>query len=154
MVLSQRIFAATDPHQRDHLLDELLTQGPIAARQPFFNLLADPSTASAASAAVCRHAAQWTETLFAALSEPRIAVRISAANALAQIDGPVITGRLIAMADAGMDRREAVTALVQIQSTDARRFVASAMQSPDLSGLVRSAIAQSSANQIQTGVIQ
>jgi hypothetical protein len=154
LLLSQRIFATSDSHQRDRLLDDLLAQGPMLARQSLFNLLADQSTALAATAAVCRHPTGWIETLFAALNEPRIPVRTAAANALAQIDGPVVTSRLIIMADAGLDRREAVTALVQIHSNDARRFVALAMQSPDLSGLVRSAIAQSLANQIQTGVIQ
>jgi hypothetical protein len=153
-LLAQQIVSTTDAHQRDRLLDDLVAQGPDGARAAFFNLLADQSTAAAATAAICRHPIGWTDALFAALGEPRIAVRLGAANALAEIDGPVITNRLIKMADTGVNRPEAVTALVQIQSTDARRFVAAAMRSPDLSGYVRSAIAQNSANQFQTGVLQ
>jgi hypothetical protein len=153
-LLAQQIVSTTDVHQRDRLLDDLVAEGPDGARAAFFNLLADQSTAAAATAAVCRHPIDWTDTLFAALGEPRISVRLGAANALAEIDGPVITNRLIKMADAGVNRPEAVTALVQIQSTDARQFVAAAMRSLDLSGYVRSAIAQNSANQFQTGVLQ
>jgi hypothetical protein len=153
-LLFQQIVAVKDSQQRDHLLDDLVTQGPTRARDTLFNLLADQSTAAAATTALSRHPAGWTEILFAALNEPRVSVRLHAAAALAQIDGPVITTRLITMADTNISRREAVTALVQINSTQARQFVAVAKRSPDLSGLVRSVIAQNLSNQSQAGVLQ
>ncbi len=142
------------PAQRDRALAELLALGPARAGKPFLNLLADDSTAVSTTAAVCRNPTAWIDTLFAALNDPHISVRTSAAAALAQIDGPAITSRLIVMADNNEQPREAVAALVQIHSPSARQFVAAAMQSPSLACFVRSAMAQDSSTPIQTGVLQ
>jgi hypothetical protein len=146
--------AAADPKDRDHALDELSALGPARAGNAMFNLFADPSTSQAATAAVCKNAPAWTDALFAALGDARTAVRQSAANALAQIDGPVVTARLTNMAQAGVHRREAVAALVQIHSPQARQFIAAAAEAPGLSAIVRSALVQYQEVHSQTGVVQ
>ena len=137
-----RAASATDRKQRDQALDQLSSMGPARAGNAMMNLFADPSTAPAATAAVCKNATAWTDALFAALGDARTAVRQAAANALAQIDGPVVTARLASMAEAGVHRREAVAALVQIHSPQAKQFIAAAANSPGMGAIVRSALIQ------------
>jgi hypothetical protein len=127
---------------RDRALDQLVAIRPARAAQPVLDLLARPETSPAMIAALARHPAGWSDVLFAALNDRRVPVRSAAAITLARIDGPVNTARLIAMANADVNRREAIAALVRIESPDARLFVRFAKQSPQLSGIVRSALAQ------------
>jgi len=149
-----RSATAADPKERNQALDELSALGPARAGNAMFNLFADPSTSEAATAAVCKNATAWTDALFAALGDARTAVRQAAANALSQIDGPAITARLAKMAEAGLHRREAVAALVQIHLPQARQFIAAAADSPGLSAIVRSALVQYQDVHSQTGVVQ
>ena len=114
---------------------------PVAAAA-LADLLADPTTEAAAARAAARRAAVWTDALFDDLGDRRVAVRRAAARALATIDGPAVTGRLIGLARRGVCRPEAVAALVRIRSPQARGFVAAAVGSPQLSAVTRSELAQ------------
>jgi HEAT repeat protein len=140
--------------QRDRAMDQLVALGPGRAGQILLDLLANDQTAASATEAIYRNPAPWIESLFAALGDPRMAVRWSSANALARIDGPAVTARLANLADADVHRREAVAALVRIHTPQSQQFIASAMHSRELSSIVRSAIAQSQGLGSQTGAIQ
>jgi hypothetical protein len=134
-------FRAAGPAARLRLVERSVGADP-AAVAALADLLADPAQEPAAARAVAARPTVWADALFADLSDHRVVVRAAAARALALIDGPVVTGRLIDMARRGVCRPEAVAALVRIHTPQARRFVAVAVGSPSLAAVTRSALAQ------------
>ncbi len=129
------------PTDRLRLVEESTGADPAAAAA-LGDLLADPATEPAAARAAVRRPAAWTDALFDALGDRRVAVRRGAARTLAGIGGPGVTDRLIGLARRGVHRPEAVAALVRMRSPRARRFVAAAVASPPLAAVTRSALAQ------------
>jgi hypothetical protein len=118
----------------------LLRSADEASTQRYLDMVHDPSTRTAALAALPRVSNPPTARMLAALNAPRVEHRIAAALVLGRIDGPVLTRRLINMVAADQNRREAFIALASSRGSDARAFVRQAAQSSELSGLARSTL--------------
>jgi hypothetical protein len=153
IILADRAILSNDPQEQGRLIGELVAQGPSRCGPALLNVLGTQASESA-DAQIGSHSEIWTDCLFAALGDARIAVRQSAIRILAEIDGPQNTARLEAMVNRNIHRREAIDALVQIRSTDAKDFLAAAARSPDFGAIVLSAMLQNSSSLSLKGTIQ
>jgi len=129
----------------------LLKQGDDGSTQRYLEQVADPATRHDALSALMMVNPPPTERMIAALSGPRADLRVAAALALGQIDGPVLTRRLIDMVAADQSRREAFIALASSRGAAARAFVRQATESENLAGLARSTLAM---NEVQRNEVQ
>jgi hypothetical protein len=153
MLLANRAIVISDPKQQRNLVDQLIAEDPDQAAPALLNVLAS-NAAPTAIQALHEKPTGWTDLLFKALGDPRLSVRQSAARALAQIDGPQTTARLESMVRSDTHRPEALTALIQIQSTDAQTFINNAEQNIKLRSFVRAAYVQTGLPQPNIGVVQ
>jgi hypothetical protein len=153
IILADRAILSNDPQEQRRLIGELVAGGPARCGPAMLNVLGTRAGESA-DTDLRSNSAVWTDCLFASLDDGRIAVRQSAVRILAEIDGPQTTARLEGMVNHNIHRREAIAALVQIRSTDAKDFLAAAARSPDFGGIVLSAMLQHSSSPSFQGTIQ
>jgi len=77
------------------------------------------------------------DELFAAMSGPKVSVRLSAARTLGEMNDPAVSRRLAQMALENVSRREAVVALLASSDFVARNFLAYAERDAALAATVR-----------------
>jgi hypothetical protein len=124
--------------RRQVLLVQLLTDGSSDAVRVFLDSVAQGATRTVSLAALDGTNDPPIERLIAALRDPLIDRRIAAARALGYMDGPVLTARLIEMAEHNVSRREAMIALACSRGEAAQRYLQRAAQSGPMIGLARS----------------
>ena len=132
---------ASDVGQRRDALAELLESGE-SALPLYLAFVVDDTTRADALAAAHLAKSVSIDGLFAQLRSRRADLAVAAANVLGEIDGPVVTQRLIELIAADRNRREAFLALASSRGTEAQNFLKQAVGSAELSSWARSAIAQ------------
>lgn len=110
--------------------------------EAYLELVADRTTRDEALAALHQTKKVRVDALFAHLQSPRADLRVAAAEALGELNGPVITRRLITMIRADQNKREAYLALASSRGREAQEFVKQAAESDALANWAQSAIRQ------------
>jgi hypothetical protein len=131
----------TDAAERQRILAQLLDCGS-SALPVYLEFVADRATKADALTAARFAQRPPMDALFAQLQSPRADLRVAAANVLGEIDGPIVTQKLIELITADRNRREAFLALASSRGTEAQNFLRAATESAELSSWARSAIAQ------------
>lgn len=116
----------------------MLREGSAASVREYLQLVGSAETRHAALNALDGVAQPPVEAIFGELSNPRIAIRIAAARALARINGPETVAILVNRVGRDVDRREALAALLCTEAEDAQAFIAEARASRHLAPMVRS----------------
>lgn len=137
--LARLALEAEDGAVQGEMLAQLLQRPAGSAAPLVLGLMQDPRTAEALTGALRAVAADaaLADALFRHLRAPRAHDRLAAARALAAINGPETTRRLIALAHADVTRREALYALLRCGGTEAAAFLAEAEHDPTLSSVLR-----------------
>lgn len=141
-LLARTATLERDRNLQQRLLRALLYRDVDESVPLYLGLLKTPAVGSAAAHALHEAPSSFVNALFDRLNDPREDVRIAAAKALGQIDGPETTYRLAAMVRAGEDRREALIALACSDGAEAKAFLSQAAASGSLGGVVRSMLLQ------------
>ena len=141
--LSQLARADWPSPQRRRFIAALVQRKSPDALQRYLDLVNEPACRADALAAMRSIADPPVDQLLPQLCGLRADLRVAAAAALAQVDRPAVTRRLIALAAAdGPCRGNAFLALATSRDDDARRFVQRAAASDELAPWAKSALAQ------------
>ncbi|MBC8105152.1 MAG: hypothetical protein H7Z14_01060 [Anaerolineae bacterium] len=124
--------------RRQILLVQLLREASIDAVRVYLDSVAKGPTRDVSLAALDGVSNPPVDQFMVALRDPLVDRRIAAARALGYIDGPVLTARLIKMAEADQSRREVMVALACSRGDAARTFLDRASASGSMVGLARS----------------
>jgi hypothetical protein len=103
----------------------------------YLELAADAATSTAVIQAARGVKDAPVDELFAALTNPRVATRVAAAEVLGAVDDPNVSKRLAKMALANVGRREALLALLASSNPVAREFLAYAYDDSSLGPTVK-----------------
>ena len=125
------------PEVQQTLFAGLLEQGTAISVDLFLNLVNDPAWSSISLASLPHVKEAPVELLLSRLQDTRVSRRAAAAQTLGRLSRAEISHRLIAMADAGQFRREALLALVQSQEPTAVNFILRAQRDLSLMASVR-----------------
>ena len=124
---------------RTLLASELLQRGDVESVRIFVRLLNEPGARGAALAALDRAQQPPIDALFALLEGTQQSERLSAAVALGRLDGPVITRRLIGLAQSDGLRQEALVGLLASDGVGASQFLSVARQDATMMAAVGAA---------------
>ena len=125
------------PDVQQTLFAGLLEQGTAISVDLFLNLVNDSAWSSISLLSLQHVKEVPVDLLVSRLQDTRVSRRAAAAQTLGRLNRAEITHRLIAMADAGQFRREALLALVQSQEPTAVNFILRAQRDLSLMASVR-----------------
>lgn len=131
-------IAETDEFRRE-MISELLSRQSDEALAAFLDLLADGRTREAALAVLDNRTMPPVERLFDFMRGSDYSRRWAAAVVLGRLDDPVITERLIRLAQGNVNRQEALAGLLASRDEQAGQFVSIAARDQTMIGAVYSA---------------
>jgi hypothetical protein len=151
--LRQLALAETDATLRQDLLVALLARDTPGAIGEYLSFVIDPSARVGALKTLARSESPPIELLAAHLDDPRLPVRLAAAQALGSLNDPRAADRL-RRSVAGIGRQEALMALLVSPSRRASQIVDQARQDVYLMASVQAAERQLQFLQTQSKVLQ